>query len=372
MKVWKQIILSLYAFGWTVARPFIFRKSAANAHHDAVEMMRDLDDMPLLLPLLGLIRRSTLDASPVEVGGVVLPHPFILAAGWVKGDGFEGEEVALDSAQGGANIIPGWQSMPTLVGPVEFGSFTRWPRMGNSGTVLWRDAKTRSTQNRIGLKNPGAEAAAEFLMRHKHEMPKVWGINIAVSPGVHDEAVEQQEAFEAIDAFVRRGVIPTWFTLNLSCPNTEDDPRGNQTEAKARTLCGALVDFLGDIPLWVKVGPTLSEAQIASLMRAFAETGVRAVIATNTIPAPTPKDPAVIAGLAGRRLHQAAVDTACMFARERDQHGYAVDVIGCGGIDDGKTYADFTDHGIHTVQYLSAMIYRGPLAAALINREAQS
>ena len=29
-------------------------------------------------------------------------------------------------------------------------------------------------------------------------------------------------------------LIPNWFTLNVSCPNTEDDPTGNQTEAYTR------------------------------------------------------------------------------------------------------------------------------------------
>lgn len=370
MSLWRQALLTLYQSGWGITRPFIFRRSAAQAHHNAVEMMRELDDRPLLHPLLSLIRRSTLGAQPIEAGGVSLPTPYILAAGWVKGEGFESEEAALNAARSGANIIPGWRSMPVLLGAVEFGSFTRWPRMGNAGTVLWRDAKTRSTQNRIGLKNPGAEAAAEFLSRHKHELPKVWGVNIAVSPGVSDSAVEQQESLEAVDAFLRRGVIPTWFTLNLSCPNTEDDPRGNQTEHKARHLCGAITDYLGGVPLWVKVSPNLSQPQVASLMYAFAETGVHAVITTNTLPAPTPKDPSVTAGVAGGRLHQAAVETACRFAQERDRHSYPIDIIGCGGIEDGNSYTDFAHYGVRAVQYLSAMIYRGPLAAALIHREA--
>jgi dihydroorotate dehydrogenase len=169
-------------------------------------------------------------------------------------------------------------------------------------------------------------------------------------------------------------MIPSWFTLNLSCPNTEDDPRGNQTEDKARHLCGSIVDYLyqyaNNVPLWVKIGPTLSEAQVAALMHAFAETGVRAVVATNTLPAPTPNDASTIAGIAGGRLHRPAVEIACLFAEQQAQHSYPVDVIGCGGIDSGKTYADFTQYSIRAVQYLSAMIYRGPLAAALIQREA--
>ncbi len=130
----------------------------------------------------------------------------------------------------GRNIIPGWRCVPRLVGLVEFGSFTRWPRLGNPGVVVWRDVPTRSTQNRVGLRNPGALAAAEFLAaRTKPICPPQFGINIAVSPGVDDPDQQTDEVLAALAAFVERGVYPAWFTLNLSCPNTEDDPTGNQT-----------------------------------------------------------------------------------------------------------------------------------------------
>ena len=60
----------------------------------------------------------------------------------------------------GRDVVPGWRSLPALVGAVEFGSYTRHPRLGNPGRVVWRDHATRSMQNRIGLRNPGARAAA--------------------------------------------------------------------------------------------------------------------------------------------------------------------------------------------------------------------
>ena len=102
-----------------------------------------------------------------------LPQPLILAAGFVKGDGFESEdEQRWQRLTQRKNIIPGWRSMPTLVGPVEFGSFTRWPRIGNPGTVMWRDvAHTIDTESALGLRNPGAKAAAAFLAQHRDSLP---------------------------------------------------------------------------------------------------------------------------------------------------------------------------------------------------------
>ncbi|MBN1967009.1 MAG: hypothetical protein JW910_20315, partial [Anaerolineae bacterium] len=301
-------LLSVYRAGFEhLARPVIFLGSAQTAHDRVLRALRWADGQAWLLPLWDAIRRGTLCEQPVMVGGVSLPVPVILAAGFVKGDGFASEQKALDAVAAGRNIMPGWRCMPRLAGPVEFGSFTRWPRLGNPGIVVWRDAPARSTQNRVGLKNPGARAAARFLAGRRDDLPPVFGINIAVSPGVADSDQEQAEVLESAAAFLEAGIRPAWLTLNLSCPNTEDDPGGNQTEDKTRRLCGALVDLLGQhsaqaIPLWVKVGPDLDAAQYHALLRACAEVGVRAVVATNTLGAPTPTDPAVTAGVGGGRL----------------------------------------------------------------------
>lgn len=355
-----QLIDRLYR----LTLPLTLRTDAQTAHHRFIEALRLADENPAAVWLAETIGRLTAPHDPVYVGGVALPHPFILSAGLVKGDGFTDENAALETISRAQNIIPGWRVIPALVGAVEFGSFTRYPRMGNPGTVMWRDAATQSTQNRIGLRNPGAHAAAEFL--RWHPLPPVFGVNIAVSPGVDDPAQEKQEALEAVAAFTSRGITPSWFTLNLSCPNTEDDPRGNQTAYKARDLCGALVDAAGDMPLWVKVGPCLSDAQYGALMTAFAETGVRAVIATNTRPEPTP-DGSATAGVGGGALRESAV--AAVKALITARGDAPVDVIACGGVLDGECYQTYRKLGAGAVQYYSALIYRSPLAAAIIHRE---
>jgi dihydroorotate dehydrogenase len=57
---------------------------------------------------------------------------------------------------------------------------------------------------------------------------------------------------------------------------------------------------------------------------------------------------------------------------EKQDNGYAVDVIGCGGVLDGATALDFRRLGVVAMQYWSALVYRGPLAAALIAKEMQT
>jgi dihydroorotate dehydrogenase len=274
--------------------------------------------------------------------------------------------------------------MPNLVGLVEFGSFTRYPRVGNEGTVMWRDPATRSLQNRVGLRNPGAEAAAAFLARHRKHLPEYFGINIAVSPGQNDPELAKREVLEAIEAFNRRQMYPAWYTLNVSCPNTEDDPGGRQTEAASRDLCASVVNLLDagekPIPLWVKLGPDLAPEQYKVLAQVMHEVGVKAIVATNTTPMPIPASEEdtsrithhasrITAGVGGGSLYSKALPVVSLLVAEQRQHGYDFDVIGCGGVLDGASYRAYREAGAHAVQYWSALVYRGPLAAAVIAHE---
>ena len=68
-------------------RPLIFRSSAQTAHERMLRVLR-VADRWFVLPLDAVHRFAFAD-SPVTVGGVNLPSPLILAAGLVKGDGFD-------------------------------------------------------------------------------------------------------------------------------------------------------------------------------------------------------------------------------------------------------------------------------------------
>ena len=176
---------------------------------------------------------------------------------------------------------------------------------------------------------------------------------------------------EALSFFRAAGVQPTWWTLNVSCPNTEDNPGAHQTEARTRNLCQATRDALAGqpAPLWVKVSPDLAPAQYRVLMGVFAAVGIPAVIATNTLAQPAPGRPDLSAGIGGGRLHRAALNAAAHLVAEQRALDCPVDMIGCGGVLDGASFGDFAALGIRAAQYWSALIYRGPLAAALIARE---
>jgi dihydroorotate dehydrogenase len=366
-------MLDLYELAWRPAAAVIERSDPMVMHARTIALLRGADAIAASSLLGRLVNRAAFPASPTLVGGVTLPYPLILAAGLVKGDGFEAEDDALAAARGDHDIVPGWRSATALLGPVEFGSFTRHPRGGNPGRVLWRDSRTRSMQNRVGLRNPGARAAAEYLARHAGSLPETWGLNLAVSPGVTDVERSAAEVGEAAaffaDAFDGRTGGPAWLTLNLSCPNTEDDPRGSQSAALAAALIEAVDARIG-APIWVKLGPDLADEQLAELARALAAAGARAVVATNTWGQPLPEGDGE-AGVSGRRLRPRALDTVLRLAEHIELAGVELDIVACGGVLDGRDLLAFQAAGARAAMLYSALVFRGPLAGALILREAE-
>ncbi len=374
MKARRWLLRSFDIAYGLLCRMLLFRVSAQRAHQVALLQLGWLERWQLPTIVAQRLRAWLMPEQTLAVGGAKLSTRLILAAGLVKGRGFPSEDEALRAvAQRRENIMPGWRMLPALVGPIEFGSFTRHPRMGNPGTTLWRQRASQSTQNRVGLRNPGARAAAVFLGARIEQMPPEFGINIAVSPGVSDLAQQRAEAVESLLFFLDAGLRPNWFTLNISCPNTEDDPGGYQLESGARSLCAAFVAELQaqnlEIPLWVKVSPGLDPSQYHLLMRIFAEVGVRAVIATNTLAKPSPTNPAVNAGIGGGALRESALLAVAELQAAKDRLGCAVDIIGCGGVLDGSSFHQHSQCGAVAAQYWSALVYRGPFAAVLIENE---
>ncbi|NJL92718.1 MAG: hypothetical protein HC915_02780 [Anaerolineae bacterium] len=104
----RALWLALYRWLYTnVARPGLFRQDAQAAHARALEWLGALDVAPALHPLLQTLHRTSFPQRPTLAGGVRLPHPAILAAGFVKGLGFADETSALAALAAGQNLIPG-------------------------------------------------------------------------------------------------------------------------------------------------------------------------------------------------------------------------------------------------------------------------
>ena len=105
-------------------------------------------------------------------------------------------------------------------------------------------------------------------------------------------------------------------------------------------------------------------------MRVCHEVGVKAVIATNTAARPSPAKTTEYrpASAAASSFPRRWLPSANCW-RSGSRGGYKVDVIACGGILDGASFDAYRALGVKAGQYWSALVYRGPLAAAIIESE---
>lgn len=367
----RSLILAVYRCKFALLRYSLFRVQANTAHELIQDLFERWDQNDLLQGLLRRIGNFLRPQAAVTVGGVELPQPFMLAAGWCKGEGYDNEVQALGTVVRDGNLLPGWRTLPHLAGAVEFGSYTRWPRQGNQGRTLFRYPAARGLGNRIGLRNAGIRAVASFLALHRDQLPPVWGINLASTPGEDDPATLRREIGESLAYLEDARLTPSWLTLNVSCPTGEEAADLKQTvEPLTAVLEGARAAVPGSLPLWLKVSPCLTARQYEQILLLAVQFGVRAIVATNTRQERDAAD-GFHWGASGGLLTDDAWDALRKLVTLKRLHQASLDIVACGGIRHGRDVARLRPLQVNAWQYHTAMIYRGPLAGVLIHRESR-
>ena len=364
------LFLIVYEVKYQLLRYVLFRIQA-NISHDLVhDLLESWDHNSFLQICLRRLGRFLRPAAPVRVGGVDLPQPFILAAGWCKGQGYDNEVRALATVIRDGNLLPGWRTLPHLVGPMEFGSYTRWPRQGNQGMTMWRVPAEAGLGNRVGLRNPGIRAVASFLALHRKLLPEIWGLNLAASPGVEDPKVLRSEIIESFAFLEDARIMPSWLTLNVSCPSNDEDTELQQSEEYMRGLLdGVRAAAPSQLPIWLKVSPCLTSRQYNQILLLAVEYGVQAIVATNTRQEKEESDGSTW-GASGGLLTADAREAVIKLVTLQRMHQIPIDIIACGGIGKGRDLRTLSQLQVKAWQYQSALVYRGPLAGTLIYREA--
>jgi dihydroorotate dehydrogenase len=190
-----------------------------------------------------IVRRAFAVRDPrleVRALGLTFPSPLGVAAG-VDKDG-------------------GWfEGLGTLgFGFVEVGTVTAAGQEGNPRPRVFRLPADRALLNRMGFPNPGADAVAGRLRRRSGRT--VVGVNVGKSRTAPVEA-----AGDDYRASVRRlAPLADYLVINVSSPNTPG-LRDMQAVELLRPLVGAVrreLEAGARLPLLVKIGPDLSDAQV--------------------------------------------------------------------------------------------------------------
>lgn len=317
-------------------RPALFLIDPERAHRLTIEGLR-------LLP-----RRAAPKPGPlaIRVAGLDFANPLGMAPG------FDKDAEVVDAVLG------------LGFGFTEVGTLTPLPQAGNPKPRLFRLIEDGAVINRMGFNNSGV-AAAVTRLEARRKRSGVVGINIGANKESTDRVLDYLNAFEAV------APLADYVTINISSPNTPG-LRALQDKAALDELLDAVLGLRTapgyGVPVFLKVAPDLTPADIDDIAEVALRRGLDALIVSNTTisrPGLKSRQAGEVGGLSGAPLRDLAQQRLRDF---RKATGGALPLIGVGGIATAEDAWARIRAGASLVQLYSAMVYAGPGLARQITR----
>jgi dihydroorotate dehydrogenase len=289
-----------------------------------------------LAPMPGPV---TSDRLKTTLAGMALPNPVGLAAGFDK----NATAIAPLSKAG--------------FGFIEVGAATPLPQPGNDKPRLFRLTEDRAAINRFGFNNEGMDAICARLRDRAPGIPV--GLNLGANKTSTDRAADFARVMEAARDHV------DFATVNVSSPNTEK-LRDLQGKAALAALLAGVMSVRGSTPVFLKIAPDLTEAEIADVADVANQAGVTAIIATNTtldragLHSPHRDE---MGGLSGAPLFEKSTRVLARLSTLTD-----IPLVGVGGIGSAQDAYAKICAGASAVQLYTALVYGGLSLAADIAR----
>lgn len=280
-----------------------------------------------------------------RLAGLDLPNPVGLAAGFDK------------------NATAVAALMRAGFGFIEVGAATPRPQPGNPKPRLFRLTEDRAAINRFGFNNEGVDPIAARLARRPA------GIPVGLNLGANKDSADRAADFARVLAVA--GPHVDFATVNVSSPNTEKLRDLQGKDALAALLRGVIDTRAGlarPIPVFLKIAPDLSSAELEDLAEVALTSGIDAVIATNTtlsrdgLHSPH-RDQA--GGLSGAPLFEKSTRILAQLSRLTAGQ---IPLIGVGGVSSPEQAYEKIRAGASAVQFYTAMVYHGLSLAADIPR----
>ncbi|AGI69142.1 dihydroorotate dehydrogenase PyrD [Octadecabacter antarcticus 307] len=280
------------------------------------------------------------DRLRCRVAGLELPNPVGLAAGFDK----NAESLHALSRTG--------------FGFIEVGAATPLPQEGNPRPRLFRLTQDEAAINRFGFNNQGMVAIGPRLAARP--AGRIVGLNLGANKTSGDRAADFASVLTHCGAHV------DFATVNVSSPNTEHLRDLQGKGALEALLGGVMAANVASIPVFLKIAPDLSDADLADIADVAAASGVAAIIATNTTLA---RDGLVSGhkgeggGLSGQPLFERSTRVLAKLSTLTD-----IPLIGVGGVGSAaQAYAKIRA-GASAVQLYTALVFGGISLASEIAR----
>ncbi|OSQ51469.1 quinone-dependent dihydroorotate dehydrogenase [Marivita geojedonensis] len=239
-------------------------------------------------------------------------------------------------------------------GFIEVGAATPRPQPGNPKPRLFRLTEDRAVINRFGFNNDGMAAIAARLADRPRDA--VIGLNLGANKDSENRAGDFATVLATCAAHL------DFATVNVSSPNTEKLRDLQGKDALAALLAGVMEtrnSLDRPIPIFLKIAPDLTDAEIADVAEVALTSGIDGLIATNTtldrdgLTSPHRDEKG---GLSGRPLFEKSTRVLAQIYRATEAR---LPIIGVGGIASAEDAYAKIRAGASAVQLYSALTYEG-------------
>jgi dihydroorotate dehydrogenase len=332
----------------SLLKPVFFRFNPEDVHDRMIGVGAALGRNRVTRALTKSIFHYSHPALEQTVLGIPFKNPVGLAAGFDKNAELTG-------------ILP-----DVGFGFEEVGSITGEPCEGNPKPRLWRLKRSKGLVVYYGLKNDGAEAISTRL--RQMEFRNIIGTSVAMTNCAANLDTEMaiRDYAKAFRAFANIG---HYFTINISCPNTQGGQPFVEAEKLERLL--AVLDQIGTAkPVFIKLSPDMTVVQVDALLDVAKRHRVHGIITTNLTKKrdnPHIKDVSVpsVGGISGKPVQDLSDE---MLRHIHAREGKRFVLIGCGGIFNAKDAYRKIRMGASLVQLATGMIFEGPQLISEISR----
>lgn len=309
-------------------------------------------------------------ATPVRAFGLTFSNPIGLAAGYDKD----------------ARAVRGLAALG--FGHIEVGTVTPLPQRGNPRPRLFRLAEDQAIINRMGFPSRGSAYVqrrmsprirgnwiAEMLgipgrsnvVQDPHALRLTAGCILGINIGRNAATPNEEAVLDYLALLQNFAPHADYLTINVSSPNTA----GLRALQEGQALEALLSQLHAQrrieqerikrrLPLLVKLGPDLTDAELDSALDAILRAHMDGVVLCNTTLSRdglTSPQRAERGGLSGLPLR--ARSEALLLSAVRRLDG-AIPVVSVGGIQDAEDLKRRLDLGAALAQVYTALIYRGP------------
>ena len=250
-------------------------------------------------------------------------------------------------------------------GFVEVGTITPLKQYGNPKPRVFRLVEDEALINRLGFNNLGSKDVVDRIKSKKQT--GLLGINIGPNKDSDNRLEDYLHCFKTFQE------VADYITINISSPNTED-LRSFHDQTKLNKLLESIdkekKNLSSKIPIAVKISPDIDDQEIKKITEVLLSNNIEAVIISNTSDSSRDNLNNVQkhqkGGLSGKPIEEKSTKLINKFYKLLNGK---IKIIGCGGVDSGKSAYEKFLAGANYVQLYTGMVFRGPNVVNMIKKE---